>query len=138
MLITQAWRFALDAWPKSRRLAIPFAPFRNLSGLYVYDSTGVAQPLGTGLYQLDPAPEQARLSFTGPLPAPGRPFSGIAFDVTLGYGDTPEDVPRPLRQAMLQLIARWHENRGDSETDAVHLPASVAALLAPYRRVRLT
>ena len=48
--------------------------------------------------------------------------------------------PRPLRQAMRLLVARWYENRGDVEADAdmARTPAAVAALVAPYRRVRLS
>ena len=84
MLITQSWRFALDEWPHSRKLSIPFAPFRSLDAICVYDVAGTPQPLSPALYQLDPTPENARLAFTWPLPAPGRPFAGIAFDITLG------------------------------------------------------
>ena len=66
--------------------------------------------------------------------------AGIALDVTVGYGDTALDVPEPLRQAMRLLIAHWYENRGLVVTGAMSLaalPATVAALIAPYRMVSL-
>ena len=71
---------------------------------------------------------------------PTRLAAGIALDVTIGYGDTALDVPEPLRQAMRLLIAHWYENRGLVVTGAMSLaalPATVAALIAPYRMVSL-
>jgi len=56
----------------------------------------------------------------------------IAF--TAGYGPDPEDVPAPLRQAMLLLVARGFEHRdGDADT----MPLMVDALTMPYRVVGL-
>ena len=51
----------------------------------------------------------------------------------------PTDVPEPLRQAIRLLVAHWYENRGliaVGQSVAV-LPATVAALLAPYRVLSL-
>lgn len=56
----------------------------------------------------------------------------IAF--TAGYGIAPSDVPAPLRQAMLLLVARGFEDR-DGSTDT--LPLMVDALTMPYRVVGL-
>jgi len=70
---------------------------------------------------------------------PGRALAGIEVDVAVGYGDAPGDVPQPLRQAIKLLVAHWYENRGLialGQPVAV-LPASAAALLAPYRVLSL-
>ncbi|MGJ8561088.1 MAG: head-tail connector protein [Litorimonas sp.] len=59
-----------------------------------------------------------------------------AFEIifTAGYGAVPSDVPAPLRQAMLLLVARGFEHRdGSSDT----LPLMVDALTMPYRVVGL-
>jgi len=56
----------------------------------------------------------------------------IAF--TAGYGPSSDDVPAPLRQAMLLLIAQGFEHRDDS---AARLPLMVDALTMPYRVVGL-
>ena len=139
MLLTQTWRLALDAWPKGQKIEIPFAPFRALTAIRVYDAADVAQSVPFSLFFLDAAPEGARIIFTGDRPAPGRKASGIEIDIVVGYGDAPKSVPAPLRQAMRLLVARWYDNRGDAlaipAQDA--LPAPVAALVAPYRRARL-
>ena len=43
--------------------------------------------------------------FSTSPPAPGRAVAGIEIDVVAGYG-APADVPSPLRQAILMLVAR--------------------------------
>lgn len=68
----------------------------------------------------------------------GRSAAGIEIDITAGYGDAASDVPEALRQAVRLLVAHWYENRGLATTGAITvLPATVAALLAPYRMLSL-
>ena len=138
-LISQTWRFVLDGWPQDFILRIPAAPFQSITGIRIYDTTGIAQPLPASLWTLDANPEAARLMFATNPPAPGRAMAGIEVDVALGYGATPASVPDPLRQAIRMLVARWYENRGDANADssAARVPASVASLLAPFIRWRL-
>ena len=50
---------------------------------------------------------------------------------TAGYGADPSDVPAPLRQALLLLVAHGYAHR---ETDA-GLPMMVQALIQPFRVV---
>jgi uncharacterized phiE125 gp8 family phage protein len=55
--------------------------------------------------------------------------------VLAGFGPLPSDVPQPLRQAILQLVAHWHEFRGNANPPAA--PLTVDALIHPFREVRL-
>ena len=73
------------------------------------------------------------------LPPPGRAVAGIEIDVEAGYGATASDVPEPLKQAIRQLVAHWYENRGAGAPgeSALRMPATVAALIAPYRVLAL-
>lgn len=139
-LITQGWRLIRDAWPESNLIALPLAPFVALTAITVFDVDNNPQSLAVNLPFIDTTPDAARLLFaTAPL-APGRAIAGIHLDVTIGYGATGVSVPQPLLQAVYMLVAHWYENRGDVLTDsgAVRLPASVAALIAPFRAMRLT
>ncbi|ORE90200.1 hypothetical protein ATO13_23231 [Stappia sp. 22II-S9-Z10] len=79
-----------------------------------------------------------------------RPLTGISFPdlptrdhqflirFTAGYGDDPEDVPAPIRQAILLLVGAWYENREETVVGVMvsALPSAVAAraLLSPYKR----
>ena len=90
-------------------------------------------------YVVAPAFDAARIQMIGDPPTPGVSMGGISIDVVAGYGDASTTVPEPLRLAIKMLAARWHENRGDIETDAAadRLPQPVGALVAPFRRARL-
>lgn len=60
----------------------------------------------------------------------------ITVDFTAGYGDAPEDIPTPLRQGLLLLVAHLYEHR-DGTASPPGLPMMVDALTQPYRGVRL-
>ena len=139
LLLAQVWRLTGDAWPQSNIVKIPLAPFQAIVAMRVLDVNGAAQVLNPSLYTLDASPDGAHLLFKAAPPPPGQAIAGIQIDVAAGYGVAPASVPEPIRQAMRMLIARWYENRGDVAMDsgAAHLPASVAALLSPYRQMRL-
>ncbi len=134
-LITQAWRLTLDRWPDDGRLTVRPAPLRELTAARVYDFNNVAHAIDLQAFVSDMA--ASALSFVPwAMPAPGRLAAGIELDVTLGYGDVASDVPEPLRQAIRLLTAHWYDNRGVSGPATV-LPATVSALIAPYRMLSL-
>jgi len=94
-------------------------------------------PVADGALRLDPGSDPPLLRVAGPLPPPLWPHGGIEIDLIAGHG-APADVPEPFRQAMLMLVARWFENRGDATGHGdARLPADVLALIAPFRRARL-
>ncbi|MGI8525863.1 MAG: head-tail connector protein [Pseudolabrys sp.] len=137
-LITQSWRLVLDGWPQRGRIEVRPAPLRTLIAARVFDPDGMAHDVDTQAFVPDLA--NAALVFAlWALPLPGRIAAGVELDVTVGYGDAAADVPAPLRQAIRVLIAHWYENRALVTTgpNFSALPASVSALLAPYRMVAL-
>lgn len=136
-LVSQSWRLVLDAWPAEGRLSVRPAPLQALSAARVYDGGGEATTLDLQNFVVDTAGSQ--LTFAPwALAQPGRAVAGIELDVMAGYGDTAADVPEPLRQAVRLLVAHWYENRGLATLGAVTvLPATVAALIAPYRMLSL-
>jgi uncharacterized phiE125 gp8 family phage protein len=139
-LITQTWRLVRDVWPGDGRIAVVPSPLQQVTAARVYRLDGSKQALDLQAFVADPAATPAIISFlTWPLPVPRRPAAGIEIDVEVGYGDDPADVPEPLRQAIKLLVAHWYENRGliaVGQTLAL-LPATVAALVAPYRVLSL-
>lgn len=134
-MISQRWRFVRDAWPNSRVLTLPLAPLQSVDTIRVYDGAGQPHLMTRDQFRLSRCAVVPRLKFDVDPPAPGLGASGIEIDVTTGYGDTPEDVPGPLRQALRILLARWFDNRGDLAMGP--LPGDVLALVAPFRKVRL-
>jgi uncharacterized phiE125 gp8 family phage protein len=139
-LITQTWRLARDIWPPDGRLAVVPVPLNAVAAARIYDEDGAPQAIDTQAFTIDKGAAPAIVAFAPwSLPGPGRAVAGIELDVEVGYGDAGTDVPQALRQAIKLLVAHWYENRGliaVGHTVAV-LPASVAALIAPYRVLSL-
>src|SRR5439155_15333298 len=130
-LIAQRWRLVRDAWPAGGRIAVLPAPLVALSAARVYRLDGTTQAIDPAGFAADMASAPAVPSFTrGALPAPGRVIAGIELDIDAGYGEEPDDVPQPLRQAIRILIAHWYENRGLMALgqSAAVLPQTAAAL----------
>ncbi len=138
-MLAQTWRLVMDAWP-SDVLRVPLAPFRGVVALRTLGADGSAQIVPPANYVVDASPGAARVRFLSAPNAPGRAIAGVEMDVVIGFATAPEGVPEPLRQAVRLLVARWYEERGDAQSDGAfeRMPSPVAALIAPYRRVRLS
>jgi uncharacterized phiE125 gp8 family phage protein len=137
-MVAQTWRLVLDDL-STGELRLPFSPVRKVI-VRVFDVAGAPTIASAQTYTLTAVGGDTRLKFTGPPPQPGKLTGGVEVDVEAGFSANAQGVPEPLRQAMRLLVARWYENRGDVEADAdiSRTPAAVAALVAPYRRVRLS
>ena len=139
-LITQSWRLLLDCWPAAKDFELPLRPLQTIDEVRVLSAAGDPTIIAAGDYLADAASTPPRLVRTGVIwKQPGQVANGIEIDFTAGYGDAAADVPAPIRQAVLLLIAHWYEHRdpidvGSSETI---IPAVVSDLLAPYRLPRL-
>jgi uncharacterized phiE125 gp8 family phage protein len=134
-LIEQTWRLTLDRWPRDRLVRLPIQPLIGLDAVRVHGGTGWGD-LDPALTVLDPLSDPPRLLVAPAAPDPVRAMGGIEIVVRAGFGVGAEDVPAPLAQAVRLLVGRWFENRGDALDDAP-MPPDVAALVAPYRRLRL-
>lgn len=136
-LITRTLRVALDAWPVAmisrRSMTLPVRPAGDLVAVRV--TQGGALLTMTETFNLA-AGRSARLSWiSGALPRPD-PQTRIEIDYAAGFGEAASDVAESLRLAVKQLAAYAYQSRG-YDGHGGPLPADVAALVAPWRRVRL-
>ena len=137
-LIEQPWRIVLDRWPAGGEIRLPLSPLLRIEAARVYDVLGAAQAVANASLTPDKAADPPVIRLTGEVPEIGRAHGAIEIDIVVGFGATAAAVPAPLRQAVLRLAARWFEQRGDvASRDAAQLPAEIAALLAPFRRLKL-
>ena len=138
-LIQQAWTWRLDAWP-SGEVVLPLRPVTSVAAVRIQsaDLTWVTLPAAN--YIVDGQNMPARLVANGvALQQPGAAANGIEVQFTAGFGATASDVPAPLRQAILLLVAHWYENREPviSGAPPTLFPDAVIGLLEPYRVRRL-
>jgi uncharacterized phiE125 gp8 family phage protein len=140
-LISQSWSLFLDRWPDRGHVGLPLAPLLSIDAVRLYGPTGSSMSLDPALFDVDAFSRRPRLCRRDgqSWPLPGRGANGIEIAFTAGYGLAPDDVPMPLRLAVKLLVAHWHEAREPvllGET-ADPVPTSIAALLGPYRAVKL-
>jgi uncharacterized phiE125 gp8 family phage protein len=138
-LITQGWSLRLDRWPDDDVVVLPIRPVQSVEAVRVADGDGAFDDVAAETYSVDGQSNPPRLAPAGVWPKPGTAVQGIEIAFSAGYGDQPEDVPQPIRQALLMLIAHWYEHREPVAigTPAARIPDTISALLSPYRTVRL-
>jgi uncharacterized phiE125 gp8 family phage protein len=139
-LITQGWSYFLDHWPRSCCITLPVSPVQEVSAVKVHDADGGMTELDSESYAVDVRSEPARLLQKAALPSLAtRELNAYEVAFTAGYGDEASDVPAPIRHAVTLLVAHWFERREPVVLGASpqEVPATVAGLLLPYRRVRL-
>ena len=108
--------------PELGIIPIPRHPVKSV------EAVRAGEPLIDVDFTANVRPRPAQVNVSGHLGDP------IEIDFTAGFGDTPADVPTPIRQAVLLLVAQLYEHR-DGPTPPT--PMMVDALLSPYRGVRL-
>jgi uncharacterized phiE125 gp8 family phage protein len=138
LLINQTWRLVLDAWPVSGTARLPLAPVFQIVTARVFNAQGVPAIVAASALALETGADPPALWIQAAVPGPGRAMAGIEIDVLAGFGGAATAIPEPFRQAILIMVARWFEQRGDtSQRGDARLPADVLALIAPFRRVRI-
>lgn len=139
--ITQGWTWLIDAWPDLAVLRLPMRPVQSVTSIRIYAEDGSVATLAPDAYVLDGSGAPARIVRRRgrAWPMPGRAANGIEISFVAGFGGTASQVPQPLRQAVLLLVAHWYENREPLElgSPAVPIPDEVSRLVAPYRTMRL-
>ncbi|WP_072392092.1 head-tail connector protein [Hyphomicrobium sp. CS1GBMeth3] len=139
-LITQGWRLTLDTWPEGGEVLFPLRPIRSVTSVTIRDESGSSVTVSSSSYLLDGQALRPRLvSRDGTWPKPGQRANGIEIAFEAGIGDEAEDIPQPIRHAILLLVAHWYEHRDPLEIGSAGaaIPAAASDLLKPYREVRL-
>ncbi len=129
-------RFTADAFGTA--LVIPVSPVISISSVTYVDADGATQTLAGSAYALIDKTETPTLYPVYGTEWPTvRDFPGsvvVTFDA--GYGEAMEDIPAPLRQAVLQSVADALRFGGNvATTSTMELPASARRLCMNFRRV---
>jgi len=141
VFITQTWSIYVDEWVQGKPLNLPISPVQSVSAINIYDADNSFITTDPIAYVVDAVSFPARILWrgAGSCPRPGRALNGIEIIVTAGYGNDANQVPQPIRQAILMLIAQWFEHRQPPTLNGSEepVPPAVASLLNSYVQVRL-
>jgi uncharacterized phiE125 gp8 family phage protein len=126
--VTQSWILWRDAWAET--LEIPLPPLQSVTAVTAYAPDGTETVIDPATYTVDAASQPARIGFGCIPPTALRAINAVSIAFTAGYGDAADDVPAPLREAILEVVAELYVHRGDAPAE---LTLTIQALLAPYR-----
>lgn len=137
-MVSQGWRIVLDRVPANGSIRLAPAPVASVEAVTVYAEDGEPTVLDAADYALDAASAPGRLKLVHGRFWGARAMNGVEVDFTCGYG-APAEVPAPLRQAVLMLVAYWYEQREAAVVGAVAgaVAHGVGVLTAPFRMPRL-
>jgi uncharacterized phiE125 gp8 family phage protein len=126
--------FRCDAFGKSVKL--PVAPVIDVTAVTYLDRDGEEQTLADTVYAVLDKLENPRLVLKPGQSWPSTWEIGGAVAVTFTAGwEDPENIPAPLRMAVLQTIGGMYEFREEVSTAQVsELPNGVWSLIADYVR----
>ena len=120
-----AWQ--LPGWQLPAML--PLAGITRIEAVELIDAQGAAQAVDADRWVLIPDTTFPELAGSLP-PVPRGGYVRVTFEA--GFDDW-EAVPADLRQAALRLAGCFYEDRGDDR----RVPGDVAAMLTPWRRMRI-
>lgn len=136
-LITQTWRYSLDAWPApiipahlqtGTGVVLPYPPLQSVTSVQYTDTEGSTQTFSDYTVDTDSDPGWILPSYGNAWPVTRNVMNAVRITYVAGYGDASTDVPDELRHAMKLLVAMWYENR-----EAIDMvPDPINNLLRPY------
>jgi uncharacterized phiE125 gp8 family phage protein len=140
-LITQTHDLVMDAPPCGGLLFLPKPPLQSVTSVTTYDADDAATVLAGSSYIVNAAATPGRLTVKSTVSWPThtlRDAKGLIVQFVCGYGAAGEDVPEPLRQAMLLLIGGFFEHRehvivAQFAGQFIELPKGYRSLIGPYK-----
>lgn len=135
-LVTQTWELALDEFPRSDRIRIPYPPLQTITSVIYYDEDETAATFDDDYYHVDTYDEPGHVVLVSGQNWPSttlRTVNGVIIKYDCGYGDAASDVPGEYRQAVKMLAAELYEHREATDrlytTKFSELPYGVRMIL---------
>lgn len=118
-------------------LYINHGPVETVHAVKAIDSRGETFEIALSDVDIDLRAIPSRLSLRAPLRWKdfGTNARHVEVEIDAGYGPEADDIPMPLRQAVMLLLAQNYQHREADNQPPV--PLMVDALLMPYRSIKL-
>ncbi len=137
ILIEREFQLILPRWRDETAHALPVAPVNAMTEVVLVDADAADHVIAPSVWRLVPDAHRPFLAPRGGyLPAPPVGWS-IRLGFLAGFGPEFSDLPPALSQAVLLLAAHYYDHRGELGQGAGGLPVGVAAMIEPYRTLRL-
>lgn len=112
-LITATWVLSARRWPMVDYIELPRPPLQSVTSVQYLDLAGDLQTLSADDYVLVTAAPVGRIALKHGKnwPSALEQEGSISITYVAGYGDSGDDVPKLLKQAILMRVAHWYLNR---------------------------
>jgi len=158
-LITQTWRMFLDVPPRgelpwwdgvregadlprvNRAIVLPKSPLQSVSSINTYNDADAATLFPAANYFVDTVSDPGRivLRTSATWPTVERVANGIEVNFVAGYGPSWNDVPMPIRTALIEMVRVVYDQCDGvgANMTAAMIPDSAKRFLMPYEHKRL-
>lgn len=125
-------------------LQLPFEQVSSVTSIETFDNTDTSFAFAGSNYYTSLIEGKISLRLGSVWPTTVlRPQDGIKVIGVFGYGATSTAIPDDIRQAILMIVSKLYEHRGDNvegeeaRTTAFTIPNTAMVLLEGYRRMRI-
>lgn len=137
ILMTRSFSWSLTFWRERDSQVLPVAPIAALTRLATVSRDGSDTEVEGSRYWLERDSQRPRLRAVGAC-LPVIPQGGSAvIGFEAGYGQTWQDLPPDMRQAVLLLAAHYYEYRDETSLSDGCMPFGVSSLIARYKVMRM-
>ncbi len=136
-LIHRGYVLKIAHWNRDGHLTLPVGPVAQIDSIQ-FERPGSVITMAPEEWTLIPG--ESRQKLTGPHGCELRqiPHGALAvLTFSAGYGESWNDVPDDLRQAVLLLASHYYEHRTDDVGAAGGIPQGVRSILTPHQPMRL-
>ena len=137
-LLAREFAWSVACWRESASQAMPIGPVGAVASVTLIATDGSEEAADPDSWSVVRDSQRPRLVGRFGRSLPRIPRSGRAeIRFTAGFGETWDEVPADLRQAVFLLAAHFYENRSETGSVAGSMPFGVLMLLESYRTTRI-
>jgi len=107
---------------------LPFKPVQSITSIKTYDDANTESTFSAAAYRVDSNTGRVYLNSGYTWPIDLRDFDAVKITFVCGYGDSPDNLPAPIRQAIKMQVAKLYECAG-----ACDISDACKSMLASYR-----
>ena len=138
VLLARDFAWTVTHWREDASQGMPVAPVRAVASVTLVAADRSETPVDPEDWSVLRDSQRPRLVGRFGRSLPRIPRAGHAeIRFNAGFGETWDEVPADLRQAVFLLAAHYYENRTEAGAADASMPFGVLVLIEAYRATRL-